>query len=58
MCWKLCRLIDILFDMNPFRLLQAAQNRSSVQNEIKKSICSLILEINKKGKTLMNHLEV
>ncbi|KAM9352169.1 transcription intermediary factor 1-alpha-like [Symphorus nematophorus] len=38
-------------------LLQVDQNRSSVHNEIKKSICSLILEINKKGKMLMNQLE-
>lgn len=41
-----------------FRLRQADQNRSSVHNEIKKSICTLILEINKKGKMLMNQLEV
>lgn len=58
MFWKLCHFINILSDMNPLRLLQAAQNRSSVQKEIKKSICSLILEINKKGKMLMSHLEV
>ncbi|XP_070687094.1 transcription intermediary factor 1-alpha-like [Pempheris klunzingeri] len=38
-------------------LLQADQNRTSVHNEIKKSICSLILEINKKGKMLVNQLE-
>ncbi|XP_062245916.1 transcription intermediary factor 1-alpha-like isoform X2 [Platichthys flesus] len=38
-------------------LLQVDQNRSSVHDEIKKSICSLILEINKKGKMLMNQLE-
>lgn len=56
--WNLCHFIDILFDINLLRLLQAAHNRSSVQNEIKKSICSLILEINKKGKMLMSHLEV
>ncbi|TKS73711.1 Transcription intermediary factor 1-alpha [Collichthys lucidus] len=39
------------------RLLQVDQNRSSVRGEIKKSICSLILEINKKGKMLINQLE-
>nr|XP_046250963.1 transcription intermediary factor 1-alpha-like [Scatophagus argus] len=39
-------------------LLQVDQNRSSVHSEIKKSVCSLILEINKKGKMLMNQLEV
>ncbi|KAM3870162.1 transcription intermediary factor 1-alpha-like [Diretmus argenteus] len=38
-------------------LLQVDQNRTSIQNEIKKSICSLILEINKKGKILVNQLE-
>ncbi|TDH09365.1 hypothetical protein EPR50_G00086250 [Perca flavescens] len=38
-------------------LLQVDQNRKSVHNEIKKSICSLILEINKKGKMLVNQLE-
>ncbi|KAM9854818.1 transcription intermediary factor 1-alpha-like [Aulostomus maculatus] len=38
-------------------LLHIDQNRRSVHSEIKKSICSLILEINKKGKTLINQLE-
>ncbi|XP_071378778.1 transcription intermediary factor 1-alpha-like [Centroberyx affinis] len=38
-------------------LFQVDQNRTSVHNEIKKSICSLILEINKKGKILVNQLE-
>uniref|UniRef100_A0A3B4VPQ5 RING-type E3 ubiquitin transferase n=1 Tax=Seriola dumerili TaxID=41447 RepID=A0A3B4VPQ5_SERDU len=38
-------------------LFQVDQNRASVHNEIKKSICSLILEINKKGKMLINQLE-
>ncbi|XP_056273172.1 E3 ubiquitin-protein ligase TRIM33-like isoform X2 [Pseudoliparis swirei] len=38
-------------------LLQVDQNRTTVHNEIKKSICSLILEINKKGKMLVNQLE-
>ncbi|XP_026166316.1 transcription intermediary factor 1-alpha-like [Mastacembelus armatus] len=38
-------------------LVQVGQNRTSVHNEIKKSICSLILEINRKGKVLVNQLE-
>ncbi|KAM7414981.1 hypothetical protein PAMA_019681 [Pampus argenteus] len=38
-------------------LLQIDQNRTSVHDEIKKSICRLILEINKKGKMLVNQLE-
>ncbi|XP_029993365.1 transcription intermediary factor 1-alpha-like [Sphaeramia orbicularis] len=38
-------------------LLQVNQNRTSVYNEIKRSICSLILEINKKGKMLVSQLE-
>ncbi|KAK2917598.1 transcription intermediary factor 1-alpha-like [Channa argus] len=38
-------------------LVQVAENHASVHNEIKKSICSLILEINKKGKMLVNQLE-
>ncbi|KAK6309174.1 hypothetical protein J4Q44_G00206370 [Coregonus suidteri] len=38
-------------------LLQVDENRISVHNEIKKSICSLILEINRKGKILVNQLE-
>ncbi|XP_068459876.1 transcription intermediary factor 1-alpha-like [Clinocottus analis] len=38
-------------------LHQVDQNRTSIQNEIKKSICSLILEINKKGKMLVSQLE-
>nr|XP_040019510.1 transcription intermediary factor 1-alpha-like isoform X2 [Gasterosteus aculeatus aculeatus] len=38
-------------------LLQVDQNRTSVHDELKKSICSLILEINKKGKMLANQLE-
>ncbi|KAM7397036.1 hypothetical protein PAMP_020034 [Pampus punctatissimus] len=39
------------------KLLQIDQNRTSVHNEIKKSICRLIIEINKKGKMLVNQLE-
>ncbi|CAL8260902.1 unnamed protein product [Merluccius merluccius] len=38
-------------------LHQVSQNRHSVRNEIKKSICALIVEINKKGKVLVNQLE-
>ncbi|KAF7664214.1 hypothetical protein LDENG_00184620 [Lucifuga dentata] len=38
-------------------LLQVDENRTSVHNEIKKSICSLISEINKKGKMLVHQLE-
>lgn len=41
-----------------FRLQQVEENRRAVTNEIKKSICTLIMEINKKGKILVNHLEV
>ena len=40
------------------RLHQVSKNRHSVRNEIKKSICALIVEINKKGKVLVNQLEV
>lgn len=40
------------------RLQQVEENRKSVTNEIKKSICDLIMEINRKGKILVNHLEV
>ncbi|XP_041833831.1 transcription intermediary factor 1-alpha isoform X2 [Melanotaenia boesemani] len=38
-------------------LQQVEENRKAVTNEIKKSICNLIMEINKKGKILVNHLE-
>lgn len=40
------------------RLQQVDENRRSVTNEIKKSICNLIMEINRKGKILLNQLEV
>lgn len=40
------------------RLLQAEENRTSVETEIKNSICSLIAEMNKKGQMLLNQLEV
>ncbi|XP_011605914.2 E3 ubiquitin-protein ligase TRIM33-like isoform X1 [Takifugu rubripes] len=39
------------------RLLQAEENRTSVETEIKNSICSLIAEMNKKGQMLLNQLE-
>ncbi|CAL8260897.1 unnamed protein product [Merluccius merluccius] len=38
-------------------LHQVSQNRHSVRNEIKKSICALIVEINKKSKVLVDQLE-
>uniref|UniRef100_A0A8C2XR18 RING-type E3 ubiquitin transferase n=1 Tax=Cyclopterus lumpus TaxID=8103 RepID=A0A8C2XR18_CYCLU len=38
-------------------LQQVEENRKSVTNEIKKSICTLIMEINRKGKILVNQLE-
>ncbi|XP_061770492.1 transcription intermediary factor 1-alpha isoform X1 [Nerophis ophidion] len=38
-------------------LQQVEENRKSVTNEIKKSICNLIMEINRKGKVLANQLE-
>ncbi|XP_076127651.1 transcription intermediary factor 1-alpha-like isoform X1 [Alosa pseudoharengus] len=38
-------------------LAQADENYTTVHNEIKSSMCSLILEINKKGKMLLNQLE-
>ncbi|XP_029317686.1 transcription intermediary factor 1-alpha isoform X2 [Cottoperca gobio] len=38
-------------------LQQVEENRKAVTNEIKKSICSLIMEINRKGKILVNQLE-
>ncbi|XP_035535759.1 LOW QUALITY PROTEIN: transcription intermediary factor 1-alpha-like [Morone saxatilis] len=38
-------------------LQQVEENRKSVMNEIKKSVCNLIMEINRKGKILGNQLE-
>uniref|UniRef100_A0A3B4FF04 RING-type E3 ubiquitin transferase n=1 Tax=Pundamilia nyererei TaxID=303518 RepID=A0A3B4FF04_9CICH len=38
-------------------LQQVEENRNAVTNEIKKSICNLIMEINRKGKILVNQLE-
>ncbi|XP_077399639.1 transcription intermediary factor 1-alpha isoform X2 [Vanacampus margaritifer] len=38
-------------------LQQVEENRKSVTNEIKKAICNLIMEINRKGKLLASQLE-
>ncbi|CAJ1055055.1 transcription intermediary factor 1-alpha isoform X3 [Xyrichtys novacula] len=38
-------------------LQQVEENKRAVTNEIKKSICNLIMEINRKGKILINQLE-
>ncbi|KAL7827903.1 hypothetical protein AOLI_G00310550 [Acnodon oligacanthus] len=38
-------------------LQQVDENRKAVANEIKKAICNLIMEINRKGKILINQLE-
>ncbi|XP_059367521.1 transcription intermediary factor 1-alpha-like isoform X2 [Carassius carassius] len=38
-------------------LQQVDENRKTVTNEIKKSICNLIMEINRKGKLLFSQLE-
>ncbi|XP_074554097.1 transcription intermediary factor 1-alpha isoform X2 [Halichoeres trimaculatus] len=38
-------------------LQQVEENKKAVTNEIKKSICNLIMEINRKGKILINQLE-
>ncbi|XP_008292777.1 E3 ubiquitin-protein ligase TRIM33-like [Stegastes partitus] len=51
------KLIEEVSDSINNGLLLVDQNRTSVHNEIKKSVCSLILEINKKGKMLLNQLE-
>ncbi|XP_029010668.1 transcription intermediary factor 1-alpha-like isoform X2 [Betta splendens] len=51
------KVIDEVSNSINSGLVQVDQNRTSVHNEIKKSICSLILEINKKGKMLINQLE-
>lgn len=40
------------------RLQQVEENRKSVTNEVKKSICNLIMEINRKGNILLTQLEV
>lgn len=41
-----------------YRLQQVDENRKSVTNEVKKSICNLIMEINRKGNILLAQLEV
>lgn len=41
-----------------YSLQQVDENRKTVTNEIKKAICNLIMEINRKGKILINQLEV
>lgn len=41
-----------------YRLQQVDENRKSVTNEVKKSICNLIMEINRKGNILLTQLEV
>ncbi|KAM4573164.1 transcription intermediary factor 1-alpha-like isoform 2-T2 [Odontesthes bonariensis] len=51
------KLIEEVSNSIDTALLLVDKNRTSVHNEIKKSICSLILEINKKGKILANQLE-
>uniref|UniRef100_A0A3P8SBZ8 RING-type E3 ubiquitin transferase n=1 Tax=Amphiprion percula TaxID=161767 RepID=A0A3P8SBZ8_AMPPE len=51
------KLIEEVSDSINNGLLLVDQNRTSIHNEIKKSICSLILEINKKGKMLVSQLE-
>ncbi|XP_034733990.1 transcription intermediary factor 1-alpha-like isoform X2 [Etheostoma cragini] len=51
------KLIEDISNSINSGLLQVDRNRTSVHNEIKKSICSLILEINKKGKMLVTQLE-
>ncbi|XP_028280936.1 transcription intermediary factor 1-alpha isoform X2 [Parambassis ranga] len=38
-------------------LQQVEENRTAVTNEVKKSMCNLIMEINRKGKLLVNQLE-
>lgn len=45
-------------DIIHHRLQQVDENRKSVTDEIKKSICDLIMEVNRKGKVLVNQLEV
>lgn len=41
-----------------YRLQQVEDNRKFVTNEVKKSICNLIMEINRKGNILLTQLEV
>lgn len=48
----------LLFIFFFYSLQQVDENRKTVTNEIKKAICNLIMEINRKGKLLINQLEV
>lgn len=48
----------LLFILFFYSLQQVDENRKTVTNEIKKAICNLIMEINRKGKILINQLEV
>lgn len=50
-------LVSLLFFFF-YSLQQVDENRKTVTNEIKKAICNLIMEINRKGKILINQLEV
>ncbi|XP_063335338.1 transcription intermediary factor 1-alpha-like isoform X1 [Pelmatolapia mariae] len=51
------KLIEEVSDSINSGLLLVEQNRTSVRGEIKKSVSSLILAINKKGKILLDQLE-
>ncbi|KAL4005497.1 hypothetical protein ACER0C_005210 [Sarotherodon galilaeus] len=51
------KLIEEVSDSINSGLLLVEQNRTSVRGEIKKSVSNLILEINKKGKILLDQLE-
>lgn len=58
-----CKLSDMNQSDSVFHLFfcslqQVDENRKTVTNEIKKAICNLIMEINRKGKILINQLEV
>lgn len=54
------KIFERFSDMNILScsLQQVDENRKAVTTEIKKSICNLIMEINRKGKILVNQLEV
>uniref|UniRef100_A0A8D3B891 RING-type E3 ubiquitin transferase n=1 Tax=Scophthalmus maximus TaxID=52904 RepID=A0A8D3B891_SCOMX len=54
---KACYDNDLSTYFDSPRLQQVEENRKAVTNEIKKSICNLIMEINRKGKILVNQLE-
>uniref|UniRef100_A0A669DCK0 Transcription intermediary factor 1-alpha n=1 Tax=Oreochromis niloticus TaxID=8128 RepID=A0A669DCK0_ORENI len=51
------KLIEEVSDSINSGLLLVEQNHTSVRDEIKKSVSNLILEINKKGKILLDQLE-